>query len=192
MSIRAKGSKGGMMVFDPFISMFIRAGFALLFVLTAVHKLRDMGAFKTVMSGYKIAPQKLVPLLGFSLPTIELSIAVLLIAYPLPGILGAGALLGLYALLMAFNIARGHVHIDCGCFWGSANAEFSSLTWGQVMRNVVLVAILLLALIPTNTRALGAMDGVNLVLGLGFAYVAIKAGSTLIAVRRRMREFGHA
>jgi len=181
-----------MMVFDPFISIFIRAGFALLFALTALHKFRDLAAFKAVILGYNIAPQKLVPLLGLGLPTIELSIAILLIAYPLLGILGAGALLGLYALLMAFNIARGHVHIDCGCFWGSAKAEFASLTWGQVMRNVLLVVVLLLALVPSSDRAFTGVDGVNIVLGLGFAYIAIKAGSTLMAVRRRMQEFGHA
>ncbi len=180
------------MVFDPFVSIFIRAGFALLFALTALHKWRDLAAFKTVISGYNIAPQNLVPVLGLGLPILEFSIAVLLIFYPLLGVLAAGALLGLYALLMAFNIARGHVHIDCGCFWGSARAEFASLTWGQAVRNIVLVAVLLLALLPTSGRDFTAMDGVNLVLGLGFAAVAVQAGSVLMSVRRRMREFGHA
>ncbi len=179
------------MVFDPLLPIFIRTGFALLFVLAAVHKLRDVQAFRTILENYNIAPEKLVPLLAVCLPLIEMTLAGLLIFTPLFGVPGAVALLGFYGLVMAFNIARGRTHIDCGCFWGSAKSGFAVLHWGHVLRNLVLMAIVLAALIPAGTRQLGILDGLNLLFGLGFGYLAIKAVGVLGAVRARMREVGH-
>ncbi len=179
------------MVVDPLIPVFIRTGFALLLMLTAVHKLRDVGAFKGIVADYNIAPEKLVPVLSICLPIIEISIAGLLIFAPVFGVPGAVALLGFYGLIMAFNIARGRTHIDCGCSWGGAKSGFAVLHWEHVLRNLVLIAIVLAALIPAGSRQLGILDGMNLVFALGFGYVAVKAFGVLGAVRTRMREVGH-
>lgn len=179
------------MVLDPFIAVFIRSGFALLLALTALHKMRDIAAFRDIVTGYKIVPASLVPLLSRALPLMELVCAALLLFMPVLGIASASALLGVYAVIIAFNIARGHTQIDCGCFWGGASA-FPSLSWTHVLRNVGLIGLLCAALVPASHRAFVMMDGANLIFGLVFGYVAIKAGFGLAAVRGRMREFGHA
>ncbi len=180
------------MLLDPFISLFIRTGFAGLFALTALHKLRDLSHFREIIAGYNIVPLQLIFIVVFLLPALELFIAIILVLMPVMGILAACALLGMYAMVLAFNIARGHTQIDCGCFWGGAQSAFPSLNWTQVLRNVGLITVLLVSFIPALDRSYVLMDFVNLGFGLGFAYVAVKAVYTLISVRTRMREFGHA
>lgn len=179
------------MVIDPFISLFIRTGFGLLFVLTAFHKLRNLSAFRQVVIGYNVIPLKAAKLVSIVLPLAELLSAILLLWKPLFGFPALGGLLGIYALIMSFNIMRGHTQIDCGCSWGGAQSAFPSLTWAQVIRNVGLILILTLVLVPPSGRHLVFMDAVNLVLAIGFSYAAIKAAFTLIAVRGRMQEVGH-
>ena len=100
------------MVFDPFISLFIRTGFALFFALMAVHKLRDLQAFQTVIFGYNIAPKIVITPLSIGLAWAELSIAALLLWLPSLGAICAAALLGVYALIIAFNVARGLGVVD--------------------------------------------------------------------------------
>lgn len=180
------------MMLDPFISLFLRAGFSLIFVLTAWHKLRDLPGFKNILIGYNIMPLKTLPVLAMILPFMEIAIAALLIFLPYFGVFAAGALLCLYALIMAFNIARGNTQIDCGCMWGGDISAFPKLSWAHVLRNLAMVSILALALIPTMMRALGVTDWTNLILGVGFVFVAVKTSFTLMAIYGRMREFGHA
>ena len=162
-----------------------------MFAIAAIHKLRDIRAFKDVLQGYHILPIAGLGIVSVCLPLGELLIAVLLLFMPVAGIAAAGALLSLYALLMAFNIVRGHTQIDCGCFWGSAGDSFPALTWGQVLRNSALVILLVVAYLPTTARTMTIIDILNICAGIGFGYIALKAFFTLMSVKRRMREFGH-
>ncbi len=178
------------MMVDPLINLFIRLGFALLFVLAGWHKLRDMGAFRTVLVGYQIVPVGSVKFIAPLIALFEWMLAVLLMTVPVWGVVSATCLLSVYALLMAFNIVRGITEIDCGCSWGGAT-KGPSLGWGQVGRNLVLIAVLLLALLPVSDRPLRFMDFLNLGFLLIFAAVALRTAQTLRAGWARMRRFGH-
>ena len=180
------------MVVDPFISTLIRYGFALMFALSSLHKFRGNSAFREVLHGYEILPPKLVPFTSYALAACEMCIVVLLISFNIAGLILAIALLFVYALIMAFNIARGHTQIDCGCFWGEQVSMFPALSWKQVARNAGLVLILSLALVPTSTRPLTILDILNLGVAVGFGYIALSAYSTLKGVYIRMQEYGHA
>ncbi len=180
------------MIFDPFLSLFIRAGFALLFVLTALHKFKDIGELRNIIIGYDIVSPTLARFLTPILPVGEIIVALLLVWFPEAGLIAAASMLGIYALVMAFNIARGNTQIDCGCFWGDAVEAFPTLTWSHVFRNIGLIGILVLAFVPTSARALGLLDGFNLLAGLAFGYFSTKGWFTLSAVYRRMQELGHA
>lgn len=180
-----------MMVFDPFISLYVRTAFALLFILAAMHKLRSVSEFSDIVKGYNIVPLWAVAGVGIMLPLFEAFVAAMLLLFPVVGIAAASALLTAYGLVIAFNIARGNTQIDCGCSWGSAKTAFPALTWALVLRNILLVIVLAISLVPTTARAFGLMDAATLGLVLCFTFFAGKAGFTLVAVYNRMREVGH-
>ncbi len=179
------------MAIDPFISLFLRSGFALILGFAALHKLRDLPSFRGVLTGYRLIPSGLIGVASGAIPLVEIAIAIALIQFALFGVLAAVALMAVYAVVMAFNIVRGNIHIDCGCFWGDSKAGFATLSWSQVGRNIVLISLLAIALLPATQRGFSYIDTLNLVLGLGFGYAAIKSGLTLQSIYNRMREHGH-
>src|SRR3954451_22157367 len=94
---------------DPVIAVILRASLALLFVVAAAHKLRDLEAFHEVLSAYALLPGALVRPAARALPALEL-ICALALATPRAASCGAvlaAVLLALYALVMGVNLRRG-------------------------------------------------------------------------------------
>ncbi len=113
---------------------------ALLFLVAGIDKLRHRPLLPGVIANYRLLPTALVAPAALLLPVAELAVAGGLLLGITPWApLAAMALLLVFAVAMAINIGRGRRHIDCGC--GHAGLR-QQLNWGQVARNMLLVAAL--------------------------------------------------
>jgi hypothetical protein len=114
---------------------------ALVFLLAAVQKLRHWRLLSGVIANYRLMPRWSAGPAAALLPPVELLLGIALLLAPLqPWSAVAGiVLLLLFAGAMAINVARGRIHIDCGC-----GQEFlaQKLGWPLVARNLALVALL--------------------------------------------------
>jgi hypothetical protein len=136
---------------------------AAVFALAALAKLRSLDEFVGVVHNYRVLPEFLVRPVAYALPPLEAAIALALLLEPTrrAGAVGAAALLVVFALAMAINLARGRVEIDCGCFAATLRQRIS---WALVGRNVALIALAALAMpAVTVARVLTWLDAVTIV-----------------------------
>ncbi len=131
------------------------SGFLLwLFATAGLHKLRAPARFGSVMAAYFPALSGVRRLL-MPVAVLELGIALALLV-PMTagaGLLGAAALLGLYAALMAWQLIRGRRALRCGCAGPASELAVSPALVG---RNLVCAGLALLALAPRTGIAAGA------------------------------------
>ncbi|MGH7787783.1 MAG: MauE/DoxX family redox-associated membrane protein [Candidatus Binatia bacterium] len=165
---------------DPLFSLVARGALALLFASAAVHKLRDIDAFRRAVEGYELLPPLWAVPAGALLIAGELGLAV---GLWLPRVapvasLGAALLLGLYAWAIAVNLRRGRRDLDCGC-GGPARRQMISpaLVW----RNSLLAAVALLAALPVSGRSLTWFDGGTLVAAVASLALLYAAADGLLA-----------
>src|SRR5262245_53685893 len=130
---------------DPVLDLTFRAGLALLFAVAALHKLRDPRGFAATLADYRLLPEGIASVAGIVLVGAELTVVVALVVDRRAGLMGAAALLVLYAAAMAINLARGRRHIDCGCA-GPAARRSSSGRLGA--RNLILATLALAPPVP--------------------------------------------
>jgi hypothetical protein len=112
----------------------------LVLACAAVAKLLHWTAFRGVVGSYRLLPEWLVVPFASILPPVEFALGVsvaLRVAMPWAGFFAA-ALLLLFAIAMAVNLARGRTYIDCGCF---QSALRQSIGWHLVARNCVLAGL---------------------------------------------------
>jgi len=122
---------------------------ALVLVRAAWHKLRDLDAFAALLGDYRVLPPWAVGGVARSIVVGECA-AVLALLVPRLAPMGAGfaaLLLLTYSAAMSANMLRGRRELDCGC-GGSAQG----LGWPLIVRNLGLIAIAALALLPDAAR----------------------------------------
>ena len=153
------------MVVGPHLLQFVSLGFALLFLLTAVHKLTGFEEFQAAVRDYRIIPSGLVPVAARLFPIVEVCLALAwLFAFQIQVVAYASAgLLATYGLAMGINLVRGRVHIGCGCGFGGALQHEQQLSVGLVLRNLGLAIAALTASLPGPERGLGVGEHVMLV-----------------------------
>jgi hypothetical protein len=145
---------------DPAIDATLRAALALLFGAAVLHKVRDLGRFRTTLGGYRLLPAPFVPAAALAVVAIESGIAVAL-ASGRPrgfGALGAASLLALYGAAIAVNLARGRRDLECGCA-----AAGRAISGRLVARNAVLAALALAGAVPLRPRPLVWVDALTVV-----------------------------
>jgi hypothetical protein len=166
---------------DPLLHRVVAVAFALLWGLTAWHKLSARADFRAALLDYRLLPPALVPLAARLVPAGEvlLGLAWLTghasIAAPL-----TAALLAVYAMAIAINLGRGRVHMSCGCGFGRAAGKDLPLSWWLVARNVVLGGLALTGALPVADRSLGVYDGLSLILMLAAGTVLFAGASQLL------------
>lgn len=178
---------------DPLIGMVLAAGFAILLLGAAWHKLSARATFAAALEDYRLLPASLVPAAATALPVGEAALA----AAWLSGAAGVAVaastalLMALYALAIAINLLRGRAHIGCGCGFGGRSDDGQSLSWSLVGRNTVLAVLALVAGAPHTTRSLGAIDWMTLgaavpaVALLWFGTSQLLANDAAIRARKR-------
>ena len=132
---------------DPAADLTLRAAFALLFAVAASHKVRDPARFRATLADYRLLPAPFVWPAAMLTIGAELAVAVVLLvsSWRALGPLTAAALLCVYAVAMAINLARGRRHLDCGC---AGPAHRQPISGGLVVRNALLAATVLVAVRP--------------------------------------------
>jgi Methylamine utilisation protein MauE len=166
---------------DPLLHRAVAVAFALLWFMTAWHKLSAREEFRAALLDYRLLPPGLVPLAAWLIPVGEALLGLAWVTGPasVAGPLSA-ALLGVYALAIAVNLGRGRVHMGCGCGFGSAAGKDLPMSWWLVARNVVLGALALTGALPVADRSLGLVDGLTLILMLAAATVLFTGASQLL------------
>jgi hypothetical protein len=165
---------------DPAVHALLRGGLAALLAAAALHKLRDLHAFRVALGDYRLVPWALTGAVAPALVAAEGTAAALLLspaARPW-GFAAAAALLALYSAAIAVNLARGRRDIDCGCF---GPALRTGLSGGLLARNALLLAAAGAGLAPVAARPLGPLDAVTIGAGLAFLALAHAAALRLLA-----------
>lgn len=170
------------MLIDPLIIKAIAIGLGLMFIVAAYHKLSEAAQFRVTLLEYQVMPEALVAPTSRIIPIVELLLGgAWLIGYYSQGLtaVASALLLGIYALAIGINIARGRVHFDCGCGFGGSSENEQYLSGGLILRNLLLIAAALITLLPAGTREFGAGDYLTLV-------AVILAGGLLFAAANQL------
>lgn len=168
---------------DPAIELVLRGGLALLLLTTAVHKVRDLAAFRAAIVGYALLPERFAGAIAVLLATAEAVIGVALLAPASLGLRDAAlvataSLLALYAVAIAVNLARGRRDIDCGCAGPNAKQPLSE--W-LLARNALLVVAALVCLGGTSARPLVWIDALTISGGVAMLVATWLAAHRLLA-----------
>lgn len=149
-----------MRAIDAGLLLAARVFILLIFARALFSKARYPQEFVGVVSGYRLLPEPLVEAGAWMVIGLE-AIVVLsfLTGYEVARIAClAAALLCLFALAMAINVARGRTEIDCGCFRDTLRQHIS---YAVVLRNLFLAAVALLPAwaAPTSCSAVQLING---------------------------------
>lgn len=173
------------MTLDPVVANVVMATLAIVFIVGASQKLRDLMSFEVAVEAYELLPLALVKPVAISLPVIELGagIALLFESTQTIAISVAAVLLLVVTAAVAINLARGHTDVGCGC--GGIEDE-QLLSWALVIRNLLLMALLGLLLLGTTDRQTVWFDYVSTAFATITAYALYVSANQLIANRPRL------
>jgi hypothetical protein len=159
----------------------IRLAVAAIFLVGALHKLRDAN-FVGIVAAYRLAPAGWASPLARALPLLELAAAVFLLwpAGATIAIMPALILLIATSAALAINLARGRSDLDCGC--GGIRGQ--GISWAMVLRNGVVVLLLLSAARPIALPPLG-IGGLLLMLATATALTGFHFTASQLLVNAR-------
>jgi hypothetical protein len=182
---------------DPLIIRILALGFAVLFLLAAIHKLGNRVEFLQILGAYKVLPPLLLRPAALIIPNLEIAIGT---AWLLMGLFGfqlravpaiSAGLLVMYACAIGINLIRGRTDIHCGCSFSSAKTEKNKSTdhisGAQVWRNGLLALLSLVALMPATARAINGLDGLALIAATIVCVLMYAAMNQLIANNHNMK-----
>lgn len=174
---------------DPTLAWVLRWALAGVWLLAAVHKAADPGAFRAAVAGYRLVPGPLAGAVARTLFCIELAVAAGLVIPATSGRAGlaGAALLALYAGAMTVNLARGRRDLDCGC---SAPGTARPLGEELLVRNGVLAALSLVAALPPASRQLEWLDGFTVAAGAATLLLLHFGTEVALANAPRSRSLG--
>ena len=179
-----------MEMLDPVWVWIARLTLALLFAVAGLSKLWHPAAYRTAISAYALLPAPVVAPAAFLLAVAEVAAAVLLL-WPAGVAAGAAllwALLLLFSMAIGINLRRGRTDIDCGCwmFGAKPDAPQGSIGPGTLVRNAVLAALVLVAILPATGRALSVLDWSTVLMGTLAALGLFAMASQLSVNNRRL------
>ena len=156
------------------ILVITRLCIACAFIRAGAVKLTDLKEFRLAVANYEILPPRLLAAATVTIPTVEVTVGLLLLlgVFPVEGAAVLAALLLGFSAAIAINLARGRV-FDCGC-GGSAAPRM--ISWWHVAVNTLLA-------VSAAAIAIVAPAGLELLRGTGgMVSIAIPAGSDVPVV----------
>ncbi len=169
-----------MTTLDPIYLLTLTILIAFVFAAAGIHKVMNFSRHAGAVADYRVVPAWTVPVLAPLLIILEFAVVALILlpGSRLAGVILAIGLLLIYIFSIALNLVRGRTSIDCGCAWGSQGHPISA--W-LIVRNLIMIALALLALFPSADRSMQPADWV-LAAFAGIAVIAVYAiGDLLIA-----------
>ena len=178
-----------MEMLDPVWVWIARLTLALLFAAAGLSKLWHPAAYRAAIAAYALLPAPAIAPAAVLLAVAEIAGAALLL-WPTGAVAGAcllGTLLLLFSMAIAINLRRGRTDIDCGCWMFGTNADTrDSIGPGTLVRNAVLGALILVAIVPTTGRALSVLDWSTVLMGTLAALGLFAIAAQLSANGRRL------
>lgn len=172
------------MTIDAAAAALLISAVTLLFAFSVSHKIRSPQHFAAVLADYQIMPDGLVPAASWVVISAELAVVgLVLLGQAAAALMLAGLLMAGYTFGIALNLLRGRRDIDCGCAGPAASQTLSG--W-LLLRNVLLLTVIAVALVPGQGRTLGWFDWLTVTLGLAAAAALYSAANTLIASHLRL------
>ncbi len=170
---------------DPVASHAIAAALGVLLLLAGWSKLRDIGGFRDVLANYELLPKPLLAPVALTLALAECAAGLLLLptATRAGGAALAAALWLVVTAAVVLALARGRGGIDCGC--GGAQQDVP-LGAGLVVRNLVLLALTVLAAAPISGRDVVWLDFAAVGAAALFLLGAFTLANTLLAQQSRL------
>ncbi|NJN51335.1 MAG: DoxX family membrane protein [Gammaproteobacteria bacterium] len=172
------------MTIDPVIVVIARLAIGWLFLFGALHKLRDVTNFKGVLAAYRLLPAATVGFIAWSVALAEVAIGIAALLQLQFAFIAAAAVLACYAVAMTVNVVRGRRFIDCGC-----GGDAQPITWGLIVRNLLLVGFCGLALMEATARSFGWIDLGSIGFGVIVCGLIYGAVNQLLAAQARLEEW---
>ncbi len=174
---------------DPLLHLVIALVMAMLLLAAAIHKLADFAGFRRILDDYEVLPERLVGACARGVVGLELILGVCWLVQFTPAavIVVTVLLLACYTGAIALNLARGRVHISCGC----GGNEGQPLSPWMLPRNLLLMVAALCAGLPVEPRDLALVDGLTAiasVIAFTFTYLAFSQLLANAAAIRVWRE----
>lgn len=172
---------------DPVLVWTLRASLALLFGVAAFHKLADRAAFARAVRDYRLLPGALAGGVAGGIAGVEAAVGAGLLVPGTASLAAAGGagLLLVYSTAIAWNLARGRRHIDCGC---GGPGHRRPLSARLLARNGLLVLACGLAATAGSRRPLVWVDLVSI--AGGAAVVALLYGTIGAAIEVALQPVG--
>jgi hypothetical protein len=171
---------------DPAVQWLLRIALAGVLLRAALHKARDLRAFRLALTDYALLPHPLVPALAPMFIAVEVATASALL-WPGASTEAAGAacaLLVTYSGAIALGLLRGRRGIDCGCGGPAGGAPLGE---GLLVRNALLLAAAAFCAAPAAARPLGAVDLPTVVAGGTAAFLLYLAADRVLAQAPQLR-----
>jgi hypothetical protein len=168
---------------DPLVLKVISIGFGLLFLLAAIHKFSTAQQFRVILEEYQVMPRALAGSVARIVPLLEVMLSIGWFTGYRPQLvaLSSAALLAIYTSAIGVNLLRGRIHIGCGCGVAGSSDGDQQLSSGLILRNSVLIAIALVAVIPTTVRGFAVIDYITLATTLLASALLYLAANQLLA-----------
>ena len=177
---------------DPLLLQIISLGFALLFLIASAHKFSNQRLFRANFEAYEILPKGFSNLATHIIPALELLLGIGWLAIGIFAIkLGSITLISIgllasYILAIGVNLKRGRNYIDCGCSFSNSNASNSEngaqqISQGLLFRNIFLIIMAIICLIPVSDRSLQLIDIFGLVLSVAALVLLYATFNQLLA-----------
>lgn len=149
---------------DPLLVVLVSMALGLLLAGAALHKATAFGQFAAAVREYRLLPPFMVTPVALLLAVTEGAVAIAWFSAPLRSMAATvtAVLFAVYAAAIAINLGRGRVHVHCGCSLGGAAGSSPLLSWRLVLRNLVLIALALIPLLPVSGRTFAALDWATL------------------------------
>ena len=179
----------GLFLVDPVMGHAAAASVAVLFLLAALSKLRDIELFHAVLDNYQLLPSALVPVAARVLPTLELAAGVLLlplVSRPSGAVLALG-LLVLVSGAVAVNLRRGRSRIVCGC-----GDDALPLSAGLLWRNSVVSMVIVVASQSHNFRPTVWLDLLSTLMATLFLLGLYQAANLWLSHQSRFIDLRNA
>ncbi len=175
------------LLIDPVLARACGSALAVILLLGAWQKLRDVAVFEAAVELYRLLPDRVVPLFARLFPMLEAAAGAALLFESSRGLglLLALSVLGVSTGGVLINLLRGHTDIECGCGGADGNTR---LSWALPVRNAVLMALAVAGAQAGLARPLVWVDFISVAGGTLALLGIYAAGNQLLANHPRLMQ----